>query len=376
VRARRLGFAAVLLAILGGFTALSFEILVRVFDPQILQQDVPDLWVQDAAISWKHAVSVRMVANTGDRDVEICTDAAGDRVACGTAPRSDCAKRILAVGDSYVEALAVPFPETVWQRVDTDTGACTSVSGVSGYHLSQYLASVRARLAEPSADFDLVIVALYVGNDMTDDAEKLPAPQDVQRRPLRLLPSGLSAEALFDWFYPFNAWLESRSHAYVALRFAIRRFRDPSDIGLYGVSRALRKSQLTPAFLDETARGVRLLAEAAQQHGARVLVVVIPERNQVLDPDAARLVRALPGLAGDVDMNLVSRELIPRLEAIGEVDRVLDLLPILRANPEPALWGERDAHFSPQGHAYWFEAIRAPVRELLGPLRAPARFAR
>ena len=367
MRARRLGFAAVLLALLGVLTSALFEILVRVFDPQVLQQDVPDLWLQDPAISWKHAANVRMVANTGDRDVEICTDAAGDRVACGAASRSDCAKRILAVGDSYVEALAVPFSETVWQRIDADTGACTSVAGVSGYRLSQYLATVRARLAAPGADFDLVILAFYVGNDMTDDVEKLPAAQDVQRRPLRLLPAGLSAEALFDWFYPFNAWLESRSHAYVALRFAIRRFRDPGDVGLYGVSRALRKSQLTPAFLDETARGVRLVAEAAHQYGARVLVVVIPERNQVLEPDGARLLRAIPGLAGDIDMDLTSREFVPRLEAIAAIDRVVDLLPILRAHSDPAFWGERDGHFSPLGHAQWFEAIRAPVRALLGP---------
>ena len=365
MRARRLGFAAVLLALLGALTAALFEILVRGFAPQVLQQDVPDLWVQDPAISWKHATNARVVANTGDRDVEICTDAVGDRVACGAVARSDCAKRILAVGDSYVEALAIPFAETVWQRIDADTRACTSVSGVSGYHLSQYLISERARLAEPGAKFDLVILALYVGNDMTDDAEKLPAAQDVQRRPLRLLPAGLSAEALFDWFYPFNAWLESRSQAYVALRFAIRRFRDPGDVGLYGVTRALRKSQLTAPWLDETARGVRLVAETAHEFGARVLVVVIPDRSQVLDPDGARLLRAMPGLAGDVDMNLTSREFVPRLEAIAAVDRVVDLLPILRANPDPSLWGEGDTHFSPLGHAQWFEAIRAPVRDLL-----------
>ncbi len=366
MRARQLGFAAVLLGILGVLTAVSFEILVRVFAPQVLQHDVPDLWVQDPVISWKHATNAHAVANTGDRDVEICTDALGDRVACGVVARSDCAKRILAVGDSYVEALAVPFAETVWQRIDAETHACTSVTGVSGYHLSQYLVSARARLAEPGAKYDLVILALYVGNDLTNDAEKLPAAQDVQRRPFRLFPAGLSAQALFDWFYPFNAWLESRSHAYLALRFTIRRLRDPGDVGLYGVSRGLRKSLLTPDWLDETARGVRLVAEAAHAHGARVLVVVIPERSQVLDPDGARLLRAMPGLTGDIDMSQTSRELMPRIQAIAEVDRVVDLLPILRANPDPAFWGEGDTHFSPLGHVQWFEAIRAPVQDLLG----------
>lgn len=362
---RQLGFAAVLLALLGTFTAALFEIGVRVFDPQVLAQDVPDLWLKDEAISWKHALNAHMVANTGDRDVEICTDGEGDRIACGGEARSDCSKRILAMGDSYVEALAVPFSETVWQRIDTDTGACTSVAGVSGYRLSQYLAAARSRLAEPGADFDLVILVLYVGNDMTDDAEKLPSAQDVQRRPFRLLPAGVSAEAIYDWFYPFNAWLESHSHAYVALRFAVRRFRDPADVGLYGVSRALRKSQLTPQWQDETARGVGLVADAAHQHGARLLVVVIPERSQILDPRAERLLRVMPALEGDIDMDLTTREFVPRLAALASIDRVVDLQPILRANPDRALWGEHDGHLSPLGHGLWFDAIREPVRALL-----------
>jgi lysophospholipase L1-like esterase len=260
----------------------------------------------------------------------------------------------------------VPFAETLWSRIEADTGACSSVAGVSGYRLSQYLASARARLAAPGARYELVLLALYVGNDLTDDAEAIPPAKDVQRRPLRLLPAGLSAEAVYDWFYPMNAWLESCSHAYVAVRFAIRRFRDPGDAGIYGVSRALRRSMLTPQIVDETVRGVRLIGEAARAHGARVLVVVIPERTQVLDPDGAKILRAMPALEGDLDMDLTSRELVPRLAALGEVQRVIDLLPILRANADPANWGVNDGHFSPQGHARVFEALREPVRELLG----------
>jgi hypothetical protein len=364
VRLRRLGFAALLLALLGAFTSALLEIGVRILAPQVLAQDVPDLWQQDEAIGWKHTPNARVLANTGDRDVEICTDAAGDRVSCSESARPDCARRILVVGDSYVEALAVPFEQTVWRQLESDTGACTSVAGVSGWGPSQYLAAVRARLAEPGARFDLVILSLYLGNDLTDDAEKLPPAKDVQRRPFRLLPAGFSLEALVDWVYPRNSWLESRSHAYVALRSAIRRLRDPGDVGLYGAPRALRTSQLTRLYIDETARGVGLVAEAARARraaaGGRDSV-----RSQVLDPSAERLLRALPALAGDVDMDLASRELVPRLQAVAGAGRVVDLLPILRARPDPADWGERDAHFSPLGHQKWFEAIREPVRELL-----------
>jgi hypothetical protein len=270
------------------------------------------------------------------------------------------------MGDSYVEALSVPYRETVWSRLDADTGACTTVAGVGGWYLSQYIAAVRQRLAEPGARFDLVVLALYPPNDMTDAAERMPRPIEVQRYPFRLLPAGFSQQALKDWFAPFNQRLESSSHAYVALRFAIRRVIDRGDIGIYGVPVSLRRSKLTPAWLDETARGVRLIGEAAHAHGAKLLVVLIPHRSQALDSDGARLLASMPELAGDLDMELVSREFVPRLEAIPEVDGVVDLLPPLRARADRSLWGERDPHLSPEGHALWFEAIREPSRSLLG----------
>ena len=73
----------------------------------------------------------------------------------------------------------------------------------------------------------------------------------------------------------------------------------------------------------------------------------------------------MPALEGDLDMDLTTREFVPRLEKLREVDRLIDLLPLLRANTDPANWGANDGHFSPQGHARVFDAIRAPVRELL-----------
>src|SRR5262249_28654288 len=68
--------------------------------------------------------------------------------------------------------------------------------------------------------------------------------------------------------------------------------------------------------------------------------------------------------AGDVDMALPSRELVLHFEAAG-ADRVVDLLPALRAHADPALWSATDEHLTPAAHALWFEVMRAPLRELL-----------
>jgi len=359
VTAKRFAAGALLAVVL----LSAAEAAVRLFDPQVLQRDVPDLWVMDSALGWKHRPNVRLVANTGERDVEICTGASGDRVDCGKPPRTDCAKRILWLGD--FEALSIPWQETPWSLLDADTGACTDAAGVGSYYMGQYVAAARERLGAPGAHWDVVTLSVYVGNDFTPDPELVPPPQDVQRRPWRVFPAGLSLQAVWDWFYPYNAWLESHSEAYVAGRSAIRRAQDRGDVGIYGVPDPLRKSKLTPALLDGTARGIGLVADEAHRHGARFLVVVTPHRSQVLDPDGTKVVKALPALAGDVDMDAASRELVARVAALPHVDRAVDLLPALRAHADPALWEPVDAHLSAAGYRVWFESVRGPLRELL-----------
>lgn len=365
--ARRLALAAIWLAV----ALFAGELGLRACAPQDLQRDIPDLWVKDPALGWRHHPNERGIANTGERDVEICTNGAGDRVDCRNPPRTSCAGRVLWLGD--FEALSIPFPETPWALLDADTGACTDAAGVSSYYMGQYVAAARERLNAPGAHWDVVTLAVYVGNDYTTTPESVPPPQDVQRRPWRLFPAGLSLQAIWDWAYPMNSWLESRSHLYVATRSAIRRALDRGDVGIYGVPETLRKSKLTPALLDGTARGIALVAQEAHAHGARFLVVVHPHRAQVLDPDGAEIARALPALASDLDMNAASEELMSRLGSVPEVDRAIDLLPVFRAHAAPGLWEPEDQHLSAAAYRLWAETVSGPLRELLAEGPPPAR---
>ena len=158
------------------FSLILLEALVRVLLPQELPHDVPELWSPDHSIGWKHRAGIRVTANTGERDVEICIDGDGDRVDCHREPQKYCSRRILIVGDSFVEALAIPYREAVWARIEEDTGACLSVAGVSGYGLAQYTETVRQHTGEHSDRYDLVILNVFVGNDFTIDAKRMPAP--------------------------------------------------------------------------------------------------------------------------------------------------------------------------------------------------------
>jgi hypothetical protein len=337
------------------------EAVTRIVAPQVLQRDVPDLWEPDARFGWRRRPHMQLVANTGDRDVALCTDAERDRVACPPPPPRACGRRVLVVGDSFVEALAIPWEQTAWARLEADTGACLDVAGVAAYGVAQYALLAEDRLAGESR-FDLVLVSLYVENDLTDDSRAIPKSQEVARHPLRLLPDGLSQPALWRWAYPYNQWLESRSHAYVGLRAAIRRQLDRADVGMFGVPAAVRPSRFAAATARETAAGVFRIADAARARGARTLVSLLPYRNQVIDPAGDALLEALPELAGDLDMDLPQKRLVPIL---AERVTVVDLLAGMRAEGRADLWGERDRHLSPEGHRVWFELLRAPVRGAL-----------
>lgn len=342
------------------------EVLVRLLMPQVLPVDAPQIYQPDDTIGWRHTPSVRALANTGDRDVMICTDDEGDRVSCEAPPPADCGRRVLIVGDSFVEALAVTFEETAWARIGRDTGACMDVAGVGGYEPSQYLQLMRERVGAGRPPYDLVIASLFVGNDFVADAERLPPAQSVWKEPIRLLPDGLDTDSLVRWLHPFDQWLESRSHAYVATRFAIRNARDPGDVGIYGLPIAIVRDRLTPPILEATTRALALMAQHASGHGTPFLVTVVPVPVQVLDRDGARLRKVFPALASSLDMDLVSHAFLPGLARVPGVTGVVDLLPVLRADPRPEYWGVHDQHLGPRGHDAWFAALREPVRRAMG----------
>lgn len=349
--------------------AAGLEVGLRFLAPQALPQQ-NRVHRPDATLGWVRIPDNRLVAQTGERDVPICTDRLGDRIDCDATPPPACRRRILILGDSFVEALAVPYQETVWSHLERAFDACVAVAGAGAYCPGQYVGQARQRLAPGSPHYDLVILNLYVGNDFVESAEGIPPSAVVAVPRLEWLPHTLSWQGLFDWLYPVNEWLEARSHLYVALRTAIRRLLDPEGVSRYGIPVALLRSQLSETHVRETARAVELVAEAAARAGSPLLVTVIPVQNQVLDPSGEKLLARYQGLRGDIDMDLVAERFLPRLAGLpGEV-RVVDLLPPLRERAGEDAWGRRDPHFSPVGHGLWFEAIREPVTSLL---EAPPR---
>lgn len=354
-----LAYALVLLALtLGGL-----EVLVRNFIPQVLPTDAPDLYVPADGIGWRRKADTRVWVNTGERDVEVCTDARADRVSCDAA-KPPCTQRVLVIGDSYTEALAIPYDKTAWYQLQQDTGACVDVAGVGGYSPAQYAVLARERLAT-APHYDVVLVSFYIGNDMINSADKLPDARQQWKHPMKLFPDGLSEADLHNWFHPYDQWIESRSHLYVATRFAIRKLIDEGDVGQYGIPVAVTRSRMTDNVVNETTRALSMIADAARASGTKMVLTVVPFRNQVTDPDSKVLAAAFPSMAGDLDMHLPQEVLIPRWEKLEGVT-VVDLLAPLAADARPELVGTYDPHLSPLGHELWFKALKGPVRAALG----------
>jgi len=106
-------------ALLGIFSGLLIlEVCFRLFFPQPLVTLHPDIWVPDKQIGHKLASHIDTTINTGERTVRLLTDSQGHRISPSNSKYQDNPKyRILALGDSTLEALAIPFEATMTARL-------------------------------------------------------------------------------------------------------------------------------------------------------------------------------------------------------------------------------------------------------------------
>jgi hypothetical protein len=88
--------------------------------------------------------------------------------------------RIAVLGDSFAEAVQVPVDETFWARMGQDLRGCGALRGravevlnfaVSGYSTAQALLTYRHRVRPFRPD--LVLLAFFAGNDLTENRRSL-----------------------------------------------------------------------------------------------------------------------------------------------------------------------------------------------------------
>lgn len=354
---------------LGLFLAsLLSEAVVRWAAPQQLVVIRPDIWRPDASgLGWRRAPNLETRVNTGERTVELFTDARGRRVGAG-GPAASPHIRILAIGDSFLEALQVEYEASIPGLLESDLGARLGApvevanTGVGGYGPNHYLRLARTELLEGA--YDGMLVFLFLGNDVaTHRRDTIPASMPVTRHALRW-PRALRAHELIDaWLHPLNDYLEQRSHAFVLLRgsfpvvkrrlVAIRR----AAKGETSSPEALFRHHVTNPAMDDSPRWALTaeicaeIGELADAHGVPLLFVLLP-RDSWIDPDALKREAVGIGIeSARMDPTQPARRIGAELTARG--------LPFLDTQPalirawqqgERRLYGRADNHFAPAGH--------------------------
>ena len=267
-------------------------------------------------------------------------------------------RRVLVLGDSMVLSVQVAEQDTFCQRLEDRLNQHASPAryrvingGVQGYGPVEMALSIERMLRE--LDPDLLVIGAYAANDATEAADSAarldgpaPAPfaaDELQRSTRRILRRSLVLQVARQ---RVTQALDRLGRAPVPQRPLVAYLTDPpADV---------------PFGLGVSARAFRRIADAAAARGVRTAMVLIPARFQVDGDDYSRLaetVRASGGtLARDAGTERMAAAVAPLQLP------TLDLLPILRASPDPVgLYFRQNAHFTPRGH----EVIAAALEPFL-----------
>ncbi len=280
-------------------------------------------------------------------------------------PKQPAERRIAILGDSIVLSvqvdLATTFAAQLEARLNAGAASRTRVinGGVQGYGPVEELLFYRhvvARL-EP----DVVLVMVFVANDAIeaiDSAPKLVAPPD------NVAP--VSDDATF-----FARRLVRRSMVLQTVRLRVNEVIDwMRPEAAPSLSRPLGTYAANPPA--EIARGLALtrdvlatLAREADARGTRVGLVLVPARLQLNDTDFAHLQASARAAGHELLRDAATTRFADALAPLGLP--MLDLLPALRAQPDPAgLFFRENIHFTPRGHAVVAEALATFVGRMLG----------
>jgi hypothetical protein len=288
----------------------------------------------------------------GGSFVAINRDGLRDRDHLRTKPSGSL--RIAVLGDSYAEAREVPVEQTFWSVLEGDLkrslgrpGRQVEVLnfGVRGYGTVQELLTLRCCVWDYSPD--LVLLAFYSGNDVSDNSPTLDRSTTRYARPyLDSTPAGWSIDRSFrrDWRFraaklvaPLVA--ESRVlqlviHAQHILLHHRSSSRATTSVAQMDTELGLDFRLYTEPN-DERWKGawhttevlLLLIAREVSAHGARFAVVCVTNQIQMYPDPAVR--KRFERQLGVSDLLLPDR----RIRALGEREGfpVLDLTPDLQA---------------------------------------------
>lgn len=353
------------------------EVLVRIAAPQQLILKRPDIWTADSTLGYRHQTSVRTTVNTGEGAVTFLTDQDGFRVARTGRREGDLT--VLLLGDSFMEALQVEYEQSLAGLLDSRLSrafarpVAVRNAGVGGWDPDVYLIAADALLSRQR--FDLVVVALYTGNDIIDYWRKrVPArvPEEVHHfhMPRRWSLAGLTDAAL----YPINDALEVRSQLFVFLKNHLQGLRMRLGLTAAEFPVVFRRAEATSGRWRNTADICARIAGRAREAGIATIFVLIPAPHQVDRAVFREYVRGFGIDTSQIDLEQPSRILGEEVRKRGL--SLIDALPLFeRSYAEGAqLYGRIDNHLSPKGHEVLAGVVESAIVTALHARRRTSRF--
>lgn len=356
------------------------EIVVRAALPQQLILLRPDIWQPVDTLGWELRRDVRTTINTGEGEVPVRTDRDGFRV--GEAGRVEAPRRLLVVGDSYLEALQMDYEQSLPGRLQDSLPArlgapiAVRLAASGGWDPSHYLLATRKHLGRvrPSA----VLVGVFLGNDIIDRHVDHWAPREaIVRNRFRRPRSMAPREWVRAFLLPVNDFLETRSHLYVLVRGRLSGLRMRMGLAPQaGIPRHYYRADSSSAAWDVTAGVLARLDAAAREAGAPTLFVLIPASYQIDSTVFARWLESARIAPGLLAIDQPNRLLAAAMRARGL--EVVDPLPDLRAaaGRGQRVFGTVDTHLNAAGHGVVSQRVLPEVSRLLGEtagMPAPGR---
>lgn len=337
VRSPRRGalFAAAAIALFSGLSLLGAELALRAVDypPASFSP-----WIRSDALGFRLAPGISVRMRGPEYDVEIATNSLGMR---DDEPGPKSAPRVLLLGDSFAMGYGVERGRIFADLLEAELGIDVVNAGTGGYEIVQQL-----RVLEQNASAlhpDLVVYALYLGNDLAQNDEwEVRADGSLHNRqreyPVRQKSELKLARLVRDGLYGIRRGRSEKEGEWLPLE------------GYLGLCERTLGDEAAGDY-DEAAELLGRLSQQAGKLGMPLLVLMLPYRSMVEPAALAGLERRIPDLASRYDLARPAREIGARMAARG-IDHA-DTTPYLAAEhgrSGAALFFPIDGHLTEAGH--------------------------
>lgn len=344
------------------------ELLIRWIAPQQLIRERPDMWQPVDTLGWASRPDVDTHLNTGERTVRWITDSRGFRVASSGPVESH--RAVLLLGDSFMAALQVEYEQSFAGLMERGLRDALTApiaihnAAVVSWDAPHYL--IAARRLVPEESYELVIIAVYLGNDIVPRRVSAYRPRPLTHLRRFRFPRNLTHEEMVESIArPTNDILERRSHLFVLLKKKLEVTRMRLGLSARYIPWGIQLTNAQSEAWDVTADILADIAELGNTHQVPILFILIPSHYQVDLQTLEDHARAMGYDPDRLDPLQPNRLLRGRLEDRGL--RIFDALPAFQAAHEEGtpLYGKRDPHFAPAGHRVLWEAVKEDVVRLL-----------